>query len=163
MNSFFLSAFKGSFVDTIEFMAGIKVSNEVRFTDSTNEFDSSSRAGVVSIVGFSGKLKGRALLWAPAVLAQRVTELVIDETAASYQDETVLFTINEINNVLCGQATTQINNRFNLSLRLSPPSVFAGESFVLTTPKLKTFQAELFIGQDHLILNIALEGGLPDE
>lgn len=162
MRKLTFSTFQQAIKETMEMMT--ELSADIGdFEESSQEFDSLESPGVVSIVGFIGKLKGRSLLWVPADLALTIAEAIMGERPSSYQEEDVLFAMSEINNVLSGQAITQLNDAFDLSLRLSPPSVFAGDSFTLTTPNLKAYASEGTMENQTFHLNIAIEGGLPDE
>ena len=153
-----LQTFRAKLESTLKTMANLDL-NTNEFEASSNTFDASRQPGIASIVGFSGKLKGRSLIWIPENLARTITKEVIGETPENYREEIVLFTINELNNVLSGLSISEINNQFDLGLRLSPPSVFAGESFSLTTPRLNSNILKGLVEQETLYFDLALEGG----
>ena len=170
-----LKVYQDALVNTIADMTTIyqaEVLKSGMVTKPSFAVDPDADAGVASIVGFSGKIKGRNLIWVPSSLAILITEQVVGDTVSDYRDEMVLFTVNEINNVVSGSANTSLNNSHELSLRLSPPSIFAGESFEIITPNSKSFEVEVNISsdyykkatskgpKDHIVLNVAIEGGL---
>ncbi len=173
-----LKVYQDALVSAIEDMTVIykaEIINSGLVSKNSFTFDPDATAGIASIVGFSGKVKGRNLLWIPSSLAILITEQVVGDTVSEYHDEMVLFTVNEINNVVSGAAITELNNLFQLSLRLSPPSIFAGGSFEIITPKSKSYEVEVNIKsdyykkalskgpQDHIVMNVAIEGSLDDE
>lgn len=153
----FLNPFLEALSSGVNSMTGQNFSIPDALEEASHELD--APPGVASVVGFTGQVKGRCILWAPASLALALTEWVTGEAPDTHTDEMVLFTMAELNNVLSGHAITNINNAHNLDLRLSPPSIFAGEGFSVTTPKLQAYSATASLeGQEGLVLNIAAEG-----
>lgn len=152
-----VSFFMASFQNAVEMMTSqsLRVKEMVKSENIYQHY----QPGISSIVGFVGKgLKGRSLLWAPSAVSLSITQFYVGETYDSYKEELVLYTMGEINNVLSGHATTKLNDRYHLSIRLTPPSIFAGKSLSLITPKLDSYSfLGSFNGED-IYLDIALEG-----
>ena len=154
----FKSAYSESFKKTMEDMYLLEPKLDP-FVDSESEFKAIDKPGVASMVGFVGKVKGRCLIWFPAALAKSVTEELLEESYSDYKDEDVLNNVAEMNNVVSGQAITILNNKHKLELDLAPPSVFAGDSFSITTPKIANYKFQANINGQLLYVNLALEGG----
>jgi len=159
MHQDFLNAFGDAFKSTVEDMFDFTV-QLADFTESTSEFEATDSPGIASIVGFKGKVSGRCLLWFPAPLAVSATEDLIEESISSFKSQDVLFAINEINNMLSGNAITLLNNKLGLSLMLSPPSVFAGSFMILSTSKITNYLLPSTINQEQVYLNLAIEGSV---
>jgi CheY-specific phosphatase CheX len=92
--------------------------------------------GAAVIVGISGEKKGRVLIDMCLDTALELARKIVSD----FNDEDfALFTIAEFCNIASGGATTLINDEFRgRSLRLAPPSIFAGSNFKLFSPKLNS-------------------------
>lgn len=152
-----VSIFMESFQNAVQTMTSESLAaREIVRSENIYQHD---KPGVASIVGFVGTgLKGRSLLWVPAPVSLNITEQVVGERLPNYKEDLVLFTIGEINNVLSGHSTSKINDRFSLSLRLTPPSIFAGQSLSLVTPKLESYTLLGTFQGEEIYLDIAMEG-----
>ncbi len=162
MGTKFFENFRQVIAENLETMAGVEFSVG-NFAQGSNEFDATGKQGIASIVGIVGKASGRSMFFFPAETARRITELVLMEDIKSFKNENVFFTVNEINNVISGHCTTHLNKQHQLSLMLSPPSIFAGDSFVLTSPKLMSYEATVSFEGLEFLMNFAMEGGWPGE
>lgn len=157
-----VAIFMQSFQNTVQMMTSQSL--KVREIVKSENLYQHDEPGVSSIVGFVGKgIKGRSLLWVPSWVSIEITEQVVGERLSSYQEEMVLFTIGEINNVLSGHSTSKINDRYQISLRLTPPSIFAGKSLSLVTPKLDSYSLLGNYKEQDIYLDIAMEGARLNE
>ena len=150
--------FGNSLVDVVNIMADQQL-EIIEHRESSSVMER-GEPGVVSIVGFSSdKTEGRSMLWVSKAAALTLAEKVSGAEADTYLDDMVLFTVAELNNMLSGQSTTFLNNKYDLSLRLSPPSIIAGEEFSMETPALKSRYIRVELFDQPIILDIALKEG----
>jgi len=116
--------------------------------------------GIVSIIAFAGKVKGRFLLGIDEDIALDIARDVTGDSMKSVKDQMTLSVISEMNNIIAGDAITFLNNRLNLGLRLTPPVVMYGKDLIIAIPKLKSYSTKGYIGSGNIIVNIAFEGGV---
>lgn len=140
----------------IKEMSGV----EIRGMDSLNEEKSEINSlGISSIVTFAGGGKGRMLIDMEPSLAFFMANTILQEEYFDTKDSMLLSLVSEINNIISGDAITELNNNNNLDLRLAPPIVFSGQDVLVSIPKLlsKTSFGETDYGK--IRINIAWEGG----
>ncbi len=82
--------------------------------------------GVTSIVTFAGLIKGRVILDAQQNLVMKMVEAMLKDDSIPEDEKPAVGGIAEINNVITGDAVTNINNMYKLKLRLAPPNVLIG-------------------------------------
>jgi len=116
--------------------------------------------GVVSIITFAGKIKGRFLLGIDADTALDMARDITGESVESLKDQMALAVISEMNNIIAGDAITFLNNKLNLGLRLAPPVVMSGKDLIIAIPKLKSYSTKGYVGSGNITVNIAFEGGV---
>lgn len=119
--------------------------------------------GVSSIITFMGKIKGRLVLDMDPELALKIAQNINAENFSSVKEMLVLTSISEINNVIAGHANTNLNNLFNLGLRLAPPIVFTGKKPIICIPKINSESIDCYTKYGRLRLNVAFEGGAPTQ
>ncbi len=123
------------------------------------ETDEIVTLGVVSVINFTGKLKGRVVLDMEPGVAIAATQNITSITYNSETNKMVLATIAEVNNIICGIAITPINNALKLKLWMSPPYVFAANNAVICIPKLSSTSLNISTLYGKMRLNMAFEKG----
>ncbi len=109
------------------------------------------------IVGIVGANPGRIQLETNETMSQTIAEKMNGETLNNPLE--VYFSLAEFANIFSGNGLTVINNQFPGSqLRLTPPSIFVGESLELTTPNIEHAKSVLFDGEDLLRIDIGFKG-----
>ncbi len=122
--------------------------------------------GVTAVIGITkGRIindavslgKGRILLDMPKETAIKITENIYEEKYDDINNE-VFESIAELSNMIAGGGITQINNKNRgLNLRLTPPSIFAGEDLEINSPKLNAVGVNFKLSFGEISLNIAFE------
>ncbi len=140
--------------EIISQMTGI----EVEVNDALNsEGDEIISKGVSSIIAFAGKIKGRLLLDVENELAIIFGKTLTEQNYTSCKEFMVLASVSEINNIIAGRAITELNNKYSLDLRLSPPIVFTGKDTVISIPRLSSISVNCSTIYGGLKINIAFE------
>lgn len=123
-----------------------------------NEVSEFVSFGVASIITFGGEIKGRFIIDIEKNFACKLVGNMLGESITA-EDENLLPGIQEINNIIAGDANTFINDTFNMELRLAPPMVFMGEDFWITS--FEIYGREVMFESEHGLLrvNISLSGG----
>jgi CheY-specific phosphatase CheX len=112
--------------------------------------------GVVALVSFSGRFRGRLLVNLSKSAAGRLHEAALGEPASS--DEEVLLSCMELANMVGGGGLTALNDRYRGSnLRLAPPSAFAAEPVRLCNFGMNVFNVLLRDGEETIRLNLAMK------
>lgn len=115
--------------------------------------------GVSSIITFAGTRKGRLLIDMEPGLALYVANTLLGEEYDNIKNQMVLSTVSEINNIVSGDAVTQLNNSYSMSLRLAPPIVFTGQDVIISIPKISSLSSWGDTDYGRIRINIAWEGG----
>lgn len=145
--------------------ATIKVCKEMLDLNVTgahteNEGDSFISQGFVVIVGFTGGWRGRFFLDMPHPTAIKMAQILTGEEYQSVNEEEVLLCGAELGNIISGNAITDINNtQTGLNIRLTPPSVFAGEGVSLFNVHLSSWSVLMQTDAGEIKINIAVEEG----
>ncbi len=113
--------------------------------------------GVSSIIAYAGKVKGRLLLDVEGELAITMGKTLTGHHYTSAKEFMVLSSVSEVNNIIAGRAITELNNKYSLDLRLSPPIVFTGKDAVISIPKLYSISVNCSTRYGSLKVNIAFE------
>lgn len=153
-NNYYQPFFKSS-QDIIMQMTGIAVELKGSHDSAANEIAS---YGVASIVNFSGKMRGRFMIDLEPKLALKIAEGVLGEPYGDIKDRMVIAAISELNNIIAGDANTQLNNSYSLGLRLVPPVVYSGTNIVVVTPKLSSMTFLCTSEYGNLKLDIGFQG-----
>lgn len=115
-------------------------------------------SGVSTLLGLTGKYKGRILLDMSIPTAIALAEKVNGEKFEEV-NETVLFTIIELNNIISGNAITAINNtNSEYEFRLTPPGIFWGEEIKISSPSWQVFCVEMSTEVGNFYINLGFEG-----
>ena len=139
----------------INVMTGLKFNFDESSIPGENEIQS---YGISSIVNFCGKAKGRMLLDLEHSLALYLSHRITGGNYTTACNTMVLETIAELNNTISGDLVTELNNKYELSLRLSPPIVFSGEHVTIAVPRLTSESLTGSTVHGKILLSIGLEG-----
>lgn len=136
-------------------MAGIVVKLE---STVISEYEQIPVLGVVSVINFHGKIKGRVLIDMEPIVAITIAENLLRERFSNEKDKMVLATVSELNNIICGRAILPINNDLGFKLVMSPPYVFTGKKATICISKIPSasFIYSTLYGQK-VKLNVAFE------
>lgn len=116
--------------------------------------------GLTVMVGFTGGWRGWFFLDMSQSTALKLTDLLIGEQYSSVAEEEVLLSGAEVGNIISGNAITAINNsQPGLNIRLTPPSVFAGEDMSLFNVRLSTRSVIMETEAGTIKINVAAEEG----
>ncbi|MEN6462554.1 MAG: chemotaxis protein CheX [Syntrophomonas sp.] len=143
--------------------ATIKVCKEmldltVSSAHSENEGDSFLSRGFIVIVGFTGGWRGRFFLDMPHSTAIKLAQILTGEEYQSVNEEEVLLCGAEIGNIISGNAITDVNNtQSGFNIRLTPPSVFAGEDVSLFNVHLSSWSVLMQTEVGEIKINVAVE------
>ena len=133
---------------------------EVKSGATENEGDAFTSRGFCVIVGFTGGWKGRFFLDMSGETAMQIAGILTGEEYQSVADEEVLLSGAEIGNIISGNAITVINNsQPGLNLRLTPPSVFAGDGLTMFNVRLNSNSVLIDTSAGPVKINVAVEEG----
>lgn len=110
--------------------------------------------GVASIIGITGQSEGRAVLDMSRQTACRLAAAMSGEPEGAY-DAMVSSTINELNNMVCGQAVSSLVNR-GLKMDINPPTLFTGNDMDITNSGMEIVTIPVETRMGPVILNLSL-------
>lgn len=119
-------------------MAGIELSQTDQAQNQEGAIDS---FGVASILSFSGKIKGRFVLDMTPELAEQAARTMLGELDPNERIRMMAAAVSEINNIICGDANTALNNNYGYNLRLVPPIVFTGKGMTVSVAQIDSMTA----------------------
>ncbi|MGI5920904.1 MAG: chemotaxis protein CheX [Syntrophomonadaceae bacterium] len=154
-NSSYMAPFIKAAIKICKEMLGLTVNS----ANTENEGDSFESRGFIVIVGFTGGWRGRFFLDMSQATAMKLAEAV---TGDSYQEvnEEVMLCGAEIGNIISGNAITDVNNTHpGINVRLTPPSIFAGQSLSLFNVNLSSWSVLMQTGIGEMKINVAVEEG----
>lgn len=150
----YLPAFKESFQDALNKMAKIIPS----FEDEILSNDLLQSKGISIVVGIIGKYSGRMILDMSMETAKLLAEKALRREVKNQNE--VIATIGEFTNIVSGNACSLLNRQNKvLGLRVSPPSVFSGDSLTISSVKFKTFLVKTSTDFGEMVLNIGFSSG----
>lgn len=133
---------------------------DVKSGTTENEGDAFTSRGFSVIVGFTGGWKGRFFLDMAGETAIQLASTLTGEEYSSMADEEVLLSGAELGNIISGNAITDINNTYpGLNLRLTPPSVFAGDDLSMFNVRLNSSSVLIDTSAGPIKINVAVEEG----
>ncbi len=125
-----------------------------------NEGEGFISQGFTVMVGFCGGWRGWFFLDMSQATALKLTEILIGEQYATVAEEEVLLSGAEIGNIISGNAITGVNNsQPGLNIRLTPPSVFAGEEMSLYNVRLNAHSVIMQTEAGVIKINVVAEEG----
>jgi chemotaxis protein CheX len=150
MRSEYIQPFVEALVKVLEQASGGPVKrNAVAITSSPI-----ATMGVASIIGITGQSEGRAVLDMSRETACRLAAAMSGEPAGSY-DPMVSSTINELNNMVCGQAVSALVNRGH-HMDINPPTLFTGHDMDITNSGMEIVTIPVETGLGPVMLNLSL-------
>ena len=127
-----LDTFKEALSQNITRMAKTSVS----FIEDAEIDDPYQSKGVTTIIGIIGQYTGTMILDLSFEVAEKIAETILRRPAKN--PEEVLAMVSELANIIGGIACSMLNKREKaLGLRVSPPSMFHGNSAELVSPSVK--------------------------
>lgn len=146
----FLNCFDASFQKVIQEMSGFQVSK-----CGHAKIPAGNKFSV--IIGIIQSNRGRILFESEQGLVDRITEGMNGEPVANITDKYLY--LAEFANIFCGNAVSQINNRYKENeLRLTPPALFAGTNMRIITPNIQSDSVFYTSDFGQAVLNIGFEG-----
>lgn len=145
-----------STVNVFREMLGLSISSG----QVQNEGEGFLSQGLTVMVGFCGGWRGWFFLDMSQATALKLTEILIGEQYDSVAEEEVLLSGAEVGNIISGNAITSINNNQpGLNIRLTPPSVFAGEEMKLYNVRLSSHSVLMQTEAGSIKINVVAEEG----
>lgn len=120
-----------------------------------------SSLGISALISFTGKIYGRFMIDVEPTVAWEVARLFNGNEYQSVTEETVMFALSELANIVIGDALTNLNNKHNLLLRPSPPIVFAGDHIRIALPQISSAIFGFTSPVGNLQISVAFKGGIP--
>lgn len=149
-----LSSMIGPTMQVLYKMAGLRAEEG----PVEKRYSSIISAGVTTILGITGECKGRLLLNMSMQTAREIAQR-INKEEFEYIDDTVLYSVTELTNIISGKIITLINDMFKgYNLRLTPPGVFCGQGIEITGPGFQVISVILNTEAGPIDINIGLEG-----
>ena len=142
--------------DIIKEMVGLDIRGMDSLEEEAGEISS---MGVSSIITFAGARRGRLFIDMEPSLALYMANTLLGGGYDDVKDQMVLATVSEINNIVSGNAITQLNNSYSMGIRLAPPVVFTGQDVVISIPKVSSLSSWGDTKYGKIRINIAWEGG----
>jgi len=125
-----------------------------------NEGDSFISRGLTVIVGFTGGWKGLFFLDMSHQTAMQLATILTGEEYKSVDEEEVLMSCAEVGNIISGNAITEVNNtQSGLNIRLTPPSIFAGDDMSVFNVRLSSCSIVMQTDAGPIKINVAVEEG----
>lgn len=141
-------------IDVIQDMCGVSAKRN----GISKKYNSIISSGVSTVLGLTGKFKGRIILDTSIPTAKALAEKISEESIEEINEE-VLYTMIELNNIISGKAMTVINNaNKEYNFRLSPPGIFWGEEIKISSPGLQVFNVEIETDVGMFYINLGFEG-----
>ncbi len=122
------------------------------------EGDNFVSQGFTVMVGLTGGWQGWFFLDMSQDTAIKLAGLMTGEAYDNVDNEEVLLAGAEIANIIRGNAPTDINNlNSGVSIRLTPPSVFAGEGMSMFNVKLNAYSVLLQTDAGNIKINVVMK------
>jgi chemotaxis protein CheX len=114
-----------------------------------------SSRGVTAIVGVTGEGEGRVLFDMTRETALAIaTEM--NQEAQTDLGRLAKDTLSELASMMTGRAITRLNDRGH-HLRVSPPTLIAGDNVTISNAELETLVVPLATSCGEVIVNVAME------
>jgi chemotaxis protein CheX len=114
-----------------------------------------SSLGVTAIVGVTGEGEGRVLF---DMTRETALKIATEMNQEAQRDLSVLAkdTLSELASMMTGRAITLLNDRGH-RLRVSPPTLIAGDNVTISNAELETLVVPLATSCGEVIVNVAME------
>jgi chemotaxis protein CheX len=113
-----------------------------------------SSRGVTAIVGVTGEGEGRVLFDMSRETALAIATEMNEEPRADF-DELTKDTLSELASMMTGRAITILNDRGH-RLRVSPPTLIAGDNVTFSNAELETMVVPLETSHGEVVVNVAM-------
>lgn len=122
------------------------------------KFDSIVSSGISTVLGIYGKYKGRIIIDMDFSTATALAGKINEENFSEV-DETVLYTIMEVNNIIAGKVVSDANNiNKEYNFKITPPGIFSGEEVKISSPNLQVYRIEISTEVGNYYVSIGFEG-----
>ncbi len=116
--------------------------------------------GFTVMVGLTGGWEGWFFLDMSQETAVKLASIMVGENYSSIEDEEVLLAGAEIANIISGNAITDLNNiHSGINIRMTPPSVFAGDNMSMFNVQLNACSILLQSDIGDVKLNVVMKEG----
>lgn len=130
---------------------------EIHKGQAESEGDSFQSQGFTVMVGLTGGWHGWFFLDMSQTTAMKLAHIMTGEEYETVENEEVLLAGAEIANIISGNAITDINNLHSgLNIRLTPPSVFAGEGMSMFNVRLNACSVLLETDAGNVKINVVM-------
>ncbi len=116
--------------------------------------------GLVAVIGLTGQAEGRVLLDMEEQTALNIAGIVNGETFSEV-DEMVQATIQEIANMFCGRAITELHN-LGFPFDITPPAIFMGKQMRLANARQEILVLPLETGSGQVDVHISIFDKVPE-
>jgi chemotaxis protein CheX len=113
-----------------------------------------SSRGVTAIVGVTGEGEGRVLFDMSRETAIRIAAELNEEPQAEF-GALAKETLSELASMMTGRAVTLLNDRGH-RLRVSPPTLIAGDNVTISNSELETMVVPLETSCGEVVVNVAM-------
>lgn len=150
----YLPVFKEAFADALN-----KMTKTIpNFIDEHLSNDLLKSQGISVVVGIIGKYSGRMILDMSIETATILSSKALRRETNNSNE--VMAVIGEFTNIVSGNACSILNRQNKvLGLRVSPPSIFSGDSLTVSSVKFKTFLVKINTDFGEMVLNIGFSDG----
>ena len=110
--------------------------------------------GVTAIVGITGEGEGRVLF----EMSQQTALAIVAEMNDEHQTELgslVKDTLSELASMMTGRAISLLNDK-GYKLRVTPPTLIAGDNVTISTAELETLTVPLETTHGEVVVNVAM-------
>ncbi|WP_196593656.1 response regulator [Pectinatus sottacetonis] len=115
-------------------------------------------SGVTSVIGIIGQYTGTMIMDLSSETAQNLVQAILHRPPKN-EDETLAM-VSELSNIIGGRACSMLNKQEKaLGLRVSPPSMFHGNSAELVSPSVKIEQALAKTDYGKIFLGVGFKKG----
>lgn len=133
---------------------------DVHKGQAESEGDSFISQGFTVMVGITGGWHGWFFLDMSQETAMKLAQIMTGEDYDTVENEEVLLAGAEMANIISGNAITDINNlQSGLNIRLTPPSVFAGEGMSMFNVRLSACSVILQTDAGNIKINVVMKEG----
>lgn len=142
------------FVDAAQSVLEHLLASRIMAGDIALTASPTASRGVTAIVGVTGEGEGRVLFdMTPSVALELASAL----NGRSFQELDALAkdTLSELASMMTGRAISALNDQGHV-FKISPPTLFAGEGFTISSAELETLVVPLEGTFGALIVNVAL-------
>lgn len=154
LNDEYAAVFKEALLDSMNKMTKTLLSYKKEYSTATKH----ESEGMTIIIGISGRFSGRMIIDLSIETANKIAAAIFRKEPKNTEE--MMAALGEFSNIVAGNACSILNRKNKaLGLRLAPPSILTGESFLISAPTFKTTTeiAETSFGE--LLMNVGFQKG----